>query len=72
MTWFVLGSGGGATRTRDTFVFGSDFGHWFRAFDGTFEYFDERSAICLRKVIIERSIGKAGLLNVWIFLWKEW
>ena len=28
-----------ATRTRDTFVFGSDFGHWSRVFDGTFEYF---------------------------------
>ena len=56
-----------ATRTRDVFVFGSDFGHWYRVFDGTFEYFDERFAFCLRKLMIERSIGTRGLLNVWIF-----
>ena len=30
-----------AKRTRNTFVFGSDFGHWFRVFDGTFECFDD-------------------------------
>ena len=30
-----------ATQTRDTFVFGSDFGNWFRVFDGTFEDFDD-------------------------------
>ena len=28
-----------AVTVRYTFVFGSDFGHWFRVFDGTFEYF---------------------------------
>ena len=61
-----------AIRSRDAFVFGSDFGHYFRGFDGTFGYFDERSAFYLRKMIIERSIGTGGLLNVWIFLWKEW
>ena len=55
-----------ATRTRDTFVFGSDFGPWFRVFDGIFGYFDDRSAFYLRKWIIERSIGTGGLLNVWI------
>ena len=56
-----------ATRTKDAFVFGSDFGHWFWGFDGTFEYFDERSAFYLQKLIVERSIGTGGLLNVWIF-----
>ena len=50
-----------AARTRDAFVFGSDFGHWFRVFDGTFEYFDDRSASHLRKLIIYRSIGTGGL-----------
>ena len=55
------------TRTRDTFVFGSDSGYWFRVFDGTFKYFHDRSAFYLRKLIIERSIGAGGLLNVWIF-----
>ena len=29
------------TQTRDAFVFGSDFGHWFRVCDGTFKYFDD-------------------------------
>ena len=43
----------------------------FGGFYGTFEYFDDRSALYLRKLIIERSIGTGGLLNVWIFLWKE-
>ena len=56
-----------ATRTRDAFVFGSDFGHWFRVFDGTFECFEDRSAFYLRELIIERSIGTGGLLDVWIF-----
>ena len=56
-----------ATRTRDAFVFGSDFGHWFRVSDGTFGYFDDRSAFYLRKMIIERSIGTGGPINVWIF-----
>ena len=51
-----------ATLTRDVFVFGSDFGHWFRVFDGTFEYFDYRSAFYLRKLIIKRGIGTGGLL----------
>ena len=61
-----------APRTRDAFVFGQDFGPWFRVFDGTFGYFDDRSAFYLQKLITERSIGTGGLLNVWIFLWKEW
>ena len=56
-----------ATRTRDAFVFGLDFVHWFRVFNGTFEYFDDQSAFYLQKLIIERSIGTGGLLNVWIF-----
>ena len=56
-----------ATRTRDAFVFGLDFGHWFRVFNGTFGYFDDRPAFYLRKLIIEKSIGTEGLLNVWIF-----
>ena len=51
-----------ASRTRDAFVFGSDFGYWFRFFYGTFGYFDDRSALYLREVIIERSIGTGGLL----------
>ena len=51
-----------ATRTRYAFVFGPDFGHWFRVFDGTFEYFDDRSAFYLRKLITERSIGTGRLL----------
>ena len=45
-----------ATRTRYAFVFGSDFDHWFRVFDGTFGYSDDRSAFYLRKLIFERSI----------------
>ena len=31
-------------------------------FDGTFGYFDDRSAFYLRKMIIERSVGTGGLL----------
>ena len=41
-------------------------------FDGTFGYFDDRSASYLRKLIIERSIRSGGLLNILIFLWREW
>ena len=52
-----------ATRTRDALVVGSDFGHCFRVFDGTFEYFDDRSAFYLRKLIIERSIGTGGAVK---------
>ena len=61
-----------ATRTRDTFVFGLDFWSLVSSFDVTFEYFDDWSAFYLGKVLIERNIGTGGLLNVWIFLWKEW
>ena len=56
-----------ATRTTDAFVFGSDFVHWFRVFNGTFECFDDQPPFCLRKLMIERSIGTGGLFNVWIF-----
>ena len=55
-----------ATRIRDAFVFGLDFGHWFCFLYGTFGYFDDRSALYLWKLIIERKIGTGGLLNVWI------
>ena len=45
-------------RTSDAFVFGWDFGRRFRVFVGPFEYFYDRSAFHLRKLIIERGIGK--------------